>query len=40
MTVFAVIWLVTFIFNQVAKLGLNDADTASWKSCWKQIRGK
>lgn len=36
--VFAVVWLVTFIFDQVAKLGLDDADTASWKSCWSEIR--
>lgn len=38
--VFCVVWLVTFIFDQVAKLGLDDADTASWKNCWQQIRGK
>ena len=38
--VFAVVWLVTFIFDQVGKLGLKDADTASWQECWKQIRGK
>ncbi len=36
--VFAVVWIVTFIFDQVAKLGLDDADTASWKSCWSEIR--
>lgn len=36
--VFCVVWLVTFIFDQVAKLGLDDADTSSWKNCWQQIR--
>lgn len=36
--VFCVVWLVTFIFDQVAKLGLDDADTGSWKNCWQQIR--
>lgn len=36
--VFAVVWLVTFIFDQVAKLGLTDADTSSWKTCWAEIR--
>lgn len=36
--VFAVVWLVIFIFDQVAKLGLTDADTSSWKDCWAVIR--
>lgn len=39
--VFAVVWLVTFIFDQVAKLGLKDVDTStmeSWQSCWAEIR--
>ena len=41
--VFCVVWLVTFIFDQVAKLGLTDVDAnnaSSWKACWSQIRGK
>lgn len=36
--VFAVVWLVTFIFDQVTKLGLTDADTSSWQDCWGVIR--
>lgn len=36
--VFAVVWLVMFIFDQVAKLGLTDANTSSWQSCWEKIR--
>lgn len=36
--VFAVVWIVTFIFDQVAKLGLSDADTSTWKDCWAEIR--
>ena len=40
--VFCVVWLVTFIFDQVAKLGLTDVNqenATSWKTCWKKIRG-
>ena len=39
--VFCVVWLVTFIFDQVAKLGLTDVNqdnATTWKECWKQIR--
>ena len=40
--VFCVVWLVTFIFDQVAKLGLTDVNqenATSWKTCWQKIRG-
>lgn len=39
--VFAVVWLVTFIFDQVAKLGLTDVNSetnATWQTCWSEIR--
>lgn len=39
--VFAVVWVVTLVFDTVGKLGLDDAGTAEttgWKACWCQIR--
>lgn len=39
--VFAVVWVVTLVFDTVGKLDLNDvtaSDTSGWKACWCQIR--
>ena len=38
--VFAVVWLVTVLFDFLGNLNLDDANTSSWKQCWCQIRGK
>lgn len=38
--VFAIVWLVTFVFTTIAS-ATNDAvnpDEANWQSCWTQIR--
>ena len=38
--VFAVVWLVTFVFTTVATATNKavDPDEANWQSCWEQIR--
>lgn len=41
--VFAVVWLVTLLLDNIGKLGLTGADqnvTSGWKACWEQIRNK
>lgn len=40
--VFAVVWLVTFVFDMVSGLGIKDVDkntTSGWNVCWCRIRG-
>ncbi len=39
--VFAVVWLVTFVFDMVSGLGIKDVDkntTSGWNACWEKIR--
>ncbi len=39
--VFAVVWLVTFVFDIVSGLGIKDVDkntTSGWNACWEKIR--
>ena len=40
--VFAVVWLVTFVFDMVSGLGIEDVNkdtTGGWNACWCRIRG-
>lgn len=38
--VFAVVWIVGIVIGFVSRIGLDEADTNSWRCCWNMSLGK
>lgn len=36
--VFCVVWIVGIVMDAISSIGIEGADTTTWRTCWKQIR--